>query len=80
MEKEIPEKAKVRVHTKTSAGYFTWRFGCEGIMCGNEVEYPENPDWNKIHRVKAREILLQHPKWKIKKIFSFRLNTESNLH
>lgn len=67
MQELIPEEAKVRVHANTPAGYFTWCFGCESTMCGNEVEYPENPDWDKIHQEKAREILRSHPEWKISK-------------
>jgi len=65
MEKTIPPEARVRVHAKTPSGYFTWCFGCENTMCGNEVEYPENPDWDKIHKEKAKEILLTHPEWKV---------------
>lgn len=61
----IPEQAKVRVHTETSAGKFTYCFGCESTMCGNSVEYPEDAKWDKIHKEKTREILLAHPKWLI---------------
>lgn len=61
----IPEQAKVRVHAETSAGCFTYCFGCESTMCGNEVEYPEDSNWEEIHKEKAREILLNHPEWPI---------------
>ncbi|MBU0880156.1 MAG: hypothetical protein ABIJ83_01525 [Patescibacteria group bacterium] len=63
----IPEQAKVRVHAETLAGCFTYCFGCESTMCGNEVEYPENSDWNELHKKRAREILLNHPEWPINK-------------
>jgi len=61
----IPEQAKVRVHAETSAGYFTYCFGCESTMCGNRVEYPENSNWDELHKEKAKKILLNHPEWPI---------------
>jgi hypothetical protein len=71
MFKLIPEEAKVRVHAQTPAGYFTYCFGCEATMCGNEVEYPEDSDWDKLHKEKARKILSQHPEWQVE---SFQLS------
>ncbi len=65
MDNLIPEQAKVRVHAETSAGYFTYCFGCESTMCGNKVEYPENSNWDEIHKEKAKKILLNHPEWLI---------------
>lgn len=65
MDSLIPEQAKVRVHAETSTGYFTYCFGCESTMCGNEVEYPEDSNWDEMHKEKAKEILLSHPEWPI---------------
>jgi hypothetical protein len=63
----IPDEARVRVQAETSAGYFTYCFGCESTMCMCEVRYPENTDWDQVHKEKAREILLLHPEWSVDK-------------
>ena len=67
IEKRIPKEAKVRVHAKTPEGYLTYCFYCDSTMCGNEFEYPEEPNWNEIHLETVREFLLAHPEWEIEK-------------
>jgi hypothetical protein len=71
MFKLIPEEANVRVHAQTPVGYFTYCFGCEATMCGNEVEYSEDSDWDSLHKKKVKEILAQHPEWQVE---SFQLS------
>lgn len=51
----IPDEAKTRVQAETSFGQFTYCFNCDSTMCMNEVEYPENPKWDEIHREEAKK-------------------------
>ena len=64
LEKAIPKEAKVRVHAQTPEGYLTYCFYCDSTMCGNSFDYPENPDWDKIHFALAKEFLMRHPELK----------------
>lgn len=63
----IPKEAKVRVHAKTPQGYLTYCFYCDSTMGGNEFEYPEKPNWDKIHLGTVKEFLLAHPDWEVEK-------------
>lgn len=67
MDRLIPREAKVRVQAETPAGYFTWCFNCECTMCCNEVDYPEDPNWDQLHKEKAHGIILHHPEWSVSK-------------
>jgi hypothetical protein len=67
VEKRIPKEAKVRVHAQTPEGYLTYCFYCDSTMCGNRVEYPEDPNWDEIHLEMVREFLLAHPEWGVEK-------------
>lgn len=67
LEKVIPKEAKVRIHTETPKGYLTYCFYCDSTMCGNSFDYPEDPDWDKIHFELVKEYLIEHPELKVER-------------
>lgn len=63
LDEQTPEEAFVRVQAETELGYLTFCFFCDSTMCGNEVEYPDNPDWDHLQKERARRYLALHPEW-----------------
>ena len=59
--KRLPEECKVRVQAATAEGYHTYCFDCDATMCENEVEYPDDPDWDELQVKTAEDFLEQHP-------------------
>jgi hypothetical protein len=69
-----PKEAFVRVHAETPLGYLTYCFHCDSTMCRNQVRYPEEPNWDEIHRKTAAKFLKQLAKEKKIKIIAFMLS------
>lgn len=64
VESQMPEESKTRIHAKTPNGEITFCFDCDSTMCGNEVIYPENPNWDEAYIEEAKQILQTHPDFK----------------
>lgn len=66
MDELTPHRARTRVQAQTDLGYLTFCFYCDSTMCCNEVEYPDNPDWDELHKERARRFLIEyHPEWEV---------------
>lgn len=63
LDEQTPEETFVRVQAETGQGYLTFCFFCDSTMCGNEVEYPDSPDWDGLQKERALRYLELHPEW-----------------
>jgi len=63
LDEQTPKGAFVRVQAETGQGYLTFCFFCDSTMCMNEVEYLDNPDWDRLQRERASRYLVLHPEW-----------------
>lgn len=63
LDEQTPKETFVRVQAETEMGYLTFCFFCDSTMCGNEVEYPDNPDWDRLQKERALRYLGPHPEW-----------------
>lgn len=70
-----PPEAFTRVHAQTSLGYLTFCFYCDNTMCCNEVQYQEDPNWDRdeSHKKTAYEVLKKLQKLRGLKITKFLL-------
>lgn len=71
VDKLLPEEGKTRVQAETPIGYFTYCFDCDGTMCMNEVEYPDDPNWDEKYLIEAEKFLLEHPELEIESFTLF---------
>ena len=65
-EESLGQEVFVRVQAQTELGYLTFCFFCDSIMCMNEVEYQDNPNWDILQKEQAVEYLRLHPEWNLK--------------
>lgn len=63
LDEQTPEETFVRVQAETELGYLTFCFFCDSTMCCNEVEYPDNPDWDRLQKERALRYMELHPEW-----------------
>jgi hypothetical protein len=57
-------------NAETPEGYLTFCFDCEATMCLNQVDYPDDIDWDKEHIKFTEEFLKKHVEFNVE---SFRL-------